>query len=137
MNRRSFIRALAAIAAAPYVARAAPILPTHYGRVRAPGFVIWASDLKETTYLAGGIGGGGATYEYSASFVIGPRHAIQNVTRIWADRKLVWTFDEEKEAWARVITPEEAKRSHAMIVCKDVNLSEYGNRFPNITIEGE
>lgn len=66
-------------------------LPRHFGTMRAPGSIIWATDLVESRETSGGKGRPSTTtYSYAASFAValGSR-PIREVGRIWADGNLL------------------------------------------------
>ncbi|RYE96205.1 MAG: hypothetical protein EOO78_21895 [Oxalobacteraceae bacterium] len=42
----------------------------HHGLVRAPGTVIWATQLTETSETSGGKGGSATAYSYTSSFAV-------------------------------------------------------------------
>jgi hypothetical protein len=68
-------------------------IPRVWGSVRIPGNMIWSSGIKEAkkTSRAGKGGPKQTTYTYSASFAVGLcRGEITDVTRIWADSKLLY-----------------------------------------------
>ncbi|MEP9352036.1 glycoside hydrolase/phage tail family protein [Xanthobacter sp. KR7-65] len=135
-------------------------LPRLYGRARLAGQVIWATRLKEVkkeeTQSLGGKGGSlsasTTTYTYYGNFAValceGP---VSRIGRIWADGKLLDTrrlhltfhlggadeapdpFIEAKQGAAG--TP--AYRGVAYIVFQNLELTDYGNRLPQVTVEVE
>lgn len=137
-------------------------LPRVYGRARLAGQVIWATKLlevkKEETQSIGGKGGSlspkvtTTTYTYYGNFAValceGP---VSRIGRIWADGKLVDTKrlqlsfhlgggDEAPDPWIEakqgaIGTP--AYRGVAYVVFQNLELTDYGNRLPQITVEVE
>lgn len=126
-------------------------------KVRASGNIIFATDFVEhkKTQKQGGKGGGGTstttTYSYSISFAIalccGP---IKGIARAWVDGKVVdlnsfnyrlylGTEDQMPDAYMEAknggagTTP--AYRGLAYIVFQDMDLTNYGNRIPQIQLE--
>ncbi|MFG1263176.1 MULTISPECIES: baseplate multidomain protein megatron [Xanthobacter] len=135
-------------------------LPRIYGRARLAGQVIWALKLKEVkkeeTQSVGGKGGSlsasTTTYTYYANFAValceGP---VSRIGRIWADGKLLDTrrlhitthlgaADEAPDSWIEAKqdaagTP--AYRGVAYLTFRNLELTDYGNRLPQITVEVE
>lgn len=137
-------------------------LPRLYGRARLSGQVIWATKLtevkKEETQSVGGKGGSlspkvsTTTYTYYGNFAValcaGP---VSRIGRIWADGKLMDTRrlhlsfhlggeDEAADPWIEAKqgaagTP--AYRGVAYVVFQNLELTDYGNRLPQITVEVE
>lgn len=137
-------------------------LPRVYGRARLAGQVIWATKLKEVkkeeTQSVGGKGGSlspkvkTTTYTYYGNFAValceGP---VSRIGRIWADGKLLDTrrlhlrfhlggADEAADPWIEakqgaIGTP--AYRGVAYVVFENLELTDYGNRLPQITVEVE
>ncbi len=137
-------------------------LPRLYGRARLSGQVIWSTRLREVaatqTQTAGGKGSSMApkassvTYSYFASFAValcaGP---VSRIGRIWADGKLLDTHqnmvrlhpggedqppDPLIEARQGALgTP--AYRGVAYVVFENLDLTRFGNRLPQITVEVE
>ncbi|MFG1203224.1 glycoside hydrolase/phage tail family protein [Xanthobacter aminoxidans] len=131
-----------------------------YGRARLAGQVIWATKLKEVkkeeTQSVGGKGGSlsasTTTYTYYANFAValceGP---VSRIGRIWADGKLLDTrrlhitphlggADEAPDSWIEAKqgaagTP--AYRGVAYLTFRNLELTDYGNRLPQITVEVE
>ncbi|HEY6815219.1 MAG TPA: hypothetical protein VI168_06740, partial [Croceibacterium sp.] len=67
-------------------------IPRHFGTMRAPGTVIWATDLVETSERSGGGKGrpSTTTYSYAASFAVAlASRPIRGLRRIWADGSLL------------------------------------------------
>uniref|UniRef100_UPI002FCFD22D baseplate multidomain protein megatron n=1 Tax=Xanthobacter dioxanivorans TaxID=2528964 RepID=UPI002FCFD22D len=135
-------------------------LPRIYGRARVAGQVIWATKLKEVkkeeTQSAGGKGGSlsasTTTYTYYGNFAValceGP---VSRIGRIWADGKLLDTRrlhlsfhlggeDEAPDPWIAAKQGEAgtpAYRGVAHVVFQNLELTDYGNRLPQITVEVE
>ena len=67
-------------------------VPALYGKVRAPGTIIWATDLKEQRESSGGGKGKPktTTYSYSISLAVAlSSRPIDRIGRIWADGNLL------------------------------------------------
>lgn len=133
----------------------API-PQHFGRMRAAGTIIWATDLVEHTETSGGGKGKPKTvsYAYSISFAVAlASRPIKGVGRIWADGNLlrgaagdlkvggtlrVYSGHGDQDpdpliASAQAACP--AFRHRAYAVFEDLALAEYGNRIPALMFE--
>lgn len=64
----------------------------HYGRIRTPGSIIWATDLIESNEKNGGGKGQPSvtTFSYTTSFAVAlASRPILDVGRIWADGNLL------------------------------------------------
>ncbi len=137
-------------------------IPRLYGRARLSGQVIWATKLKEVaateTQSVGGKGGSltpkasSVTCSYYANFAValceGP---VSRMGRIWADGKLLDTrrntvrihlggTDQPPDPWieARQGTLGTlAYRGIAYVVFENLDLTRFGNRLPQITVEVE
>lgn len=133
-------------------------LPRHFGRVRVPGTIIWATDLVEHREKQGGGKGKPSvtSYSYSASFAValGSR-PLRAIGRIWADGNLLrgahgdlkvgGTFrlhtGEGDQAPDPLIAAAEganrcpAFRGTAYVVFEDLDLGNFGNRIPALTFE--
>jgi len=136
-------------------------LPRVYGRARMSGQVIWATRLTEITtqsQSSGGKGTGSAarattvTHTYYANFAValceGP---LSRIGRIWADGKLLDTSgltirthlgsaDQPADPWIAARQGEEgtpAYRGVAYLVFENLDLTDYGNRLPQLTVEVE
>lgn len=137
-------------------------IPRLYGRARLSGQVIWATKLNEVkTAQDQSVGGKGGslsaksttvTYTYYANFAValcaGP---ISRIGRIWADGKLLDVgglsirahlggADQEPDSWiaakqGNAGTP--AYRGVAYLVFENLDLTDFGNRLPQITAEVE
>lgn len=135
----------------------API-PRHFGRMRVPGQIIWATDLVEHKDKQGGGKSGPSvtSYTYSASFAVAlSSRPIRAIGRIWADGKLLrgaagdlkvgGTFRFHDGAGDQAIDPLiaaaesagqcPAYRGTAYAVFEDLQLSDYGNRIPSLSFE--
>jgi hypothetical protein len=136
-------------------------IPKLFGRMRAAGSVIWATDLKEKRNKSGGGKGRPSvtSYSYSASFAVAlSARKVRAVRRIWADGNLLrgaagdfktglnafrlHLGDEDQAADPLIasamgvqLTP--AHRGVAYAVFEDLQLADYGNRIPSLTFEVE
>jgi putative tail protein len=132
-------------------------VPRVYGRMRVAGTVVWASDLEEQEASSGGKVGPERT-AYSASLAVAlSSRPIAGVGRIWADGKLIrgasgdfkvetrfrlMTGGEDQQvdpliAAAEGIASTPAFRGVALAIFEDLDLSEFGNRIPSLTLEVE
>lgn len=135
----------------------API-PRHFGRMRVPGQIIWATDLVEHSERQGGGKGSPSvtSYSYSASFAVAlASRPIESVGRIWADGKLLrgvagdlkvggafrlYTGHGDQRPDPLLAAAEgpglcPAYRGTAYAVFEDLQLAEYGNRIPSLSFE--
>ncbi len=130
----------------------------HYGRMRVPGSIIWATDLVEHRNKEGGGKGkpSTVTYSYTASFAVAlSSRPVAALGRIWADGNLLRgeagdlkvggtlrlhsghrdqppdPLIEAAEATGRC----PAFRGLAYAVFEDLQLEEFGNRIPSLTFE--
>ena len=133
-------------------------LPRHFGRMRVPGSIIWATDLVEHKQTEGGGKGRPSvtTYSYTASFAVAlASRPIQSVGRIWADGNLVRGAAGDLKAGGafRLYTGEgdqqpdpllaqvegeprcPAYRGLAYVVFEDLDLGDFFNRIPALTFE--
>ena len=133
-------------------------LPRHYGRMRAAGSVIWATELKEQRDKSGGGKGKPkvVSYSYSSSFAVAlASRPIIGVGRIWADGKLlrgaagdlkvagtlrVHSGAGDQPADPLIAAAEGASRCPAFrnvayAVFEDLALAEFGNRIPSLAFE--
>ena len=131
-------------------------IPRHFGRMRVPGTVIWATDLIETSSSEGGKGQPKVTtYTYAANFAVALSSTpIQRVGRIWADGNLLRgaAGDLKVEGEMRVYLGHGADevdpliladkgdhapafRDCAYVVFENLQLADYGNRIPAVTFE--
>lgn len=138
-------------------------IPRIYGTYRAAGNVIWSLDLHEEAHVEeyGGKGGGNTTeettYTYSGSWAVafceGP---IESVGRIWFDSVLekdsegtygvaltagnhtvyLGTEDQPGDWYIASDQPDTpAYRNVAYIVFNHIELENWGNRIPNVSVE--
>jgi len=135
-------------------------IPRLYGRVRASGSVIWATDIEETAQTSGGGKGRPKTtsYSYAASFAVAlSDRPIRGVRRIWADGKLIrgesgnwivpaamrlYTGTEDQAIDPLIASVEgignaPAYRGIAYAVFEDLQLAEFANHIPSLSFEIE
>lgn len=139
----------------------API-PEVAGRVRIAGQIIWATNFKEVakTETSGGgggkgFGGGGGTvqtttYTYYANFAVGLcEGVVDRVGRIWADGKPLdmsgvtmrlhrGTADQAPDSLIEGIEGSAnapAYRGTAYVVFDNLQITQFGNRLPQLTFE--
>ncbi|MDC0887375.1 phage tail protein [Altererythrobacter sp.] len=132
-------------------------IPRIHGKMRAPGSIIWATDLQESRETSGGGKGKPKTaaYSYSASFAIAlSSRPITGIGRIWADGNLLrgTAGDFKNEGLLRIhlghgdqnqdpiIAAAQgdacpAFRQLAYAVFEDLQLADFGNRIPALTFE--
>jgi len=133
-------------------------LPRHYGRMRVPGTVIWATDLVEHRETSGGGKNRPkvTTYSYTASFAVAlASRPIQGIGRIWADGSLlrgaagdlktagtlrIYTGEHDQQPDPLIAAMEgpsrcPACRGLAYVVFEDLDLSDFYNRLPALTFE--
>ena len=133
-------------------------IPRHFGRMRASGSIIWATDLVEHQSTSGGGKGKPTikTYSYTTSFAVAlASRPITGIGRIWADGNLLrGTAGDLKVGGAiRVYTGQfdqapdpliaaaegphncPAFRGTAYVVFEDLQLADYGNRIPTLSFE--
>lgn len=121
-----------------------------FGRARVAGTVIWAARLKEnrSTTRASKTSPKTETYAYSLSFAValceGP---IGGIGRVWADGQLIdlsrigyrlYLGDETQTPDALIEAIEgtaPAYRGLAYLVFEDLDITPYGNRPPNLSVE--
>lgn len=132
-----------------------------FGRSRIGGNMIWTTNFREVkttdTQKTGGKGGGGGstvttttyTYFVSCAFAFCEGNDRTTLGRIWADNKLLETSDitfrfypgstsqakddKIKATEGNANTP--AFRGVSYIVFEDLELTNFGNRIPQITAE--
>ncbi|MGE0109104.1 MAG: phage tail protein [Bdellovibrionales bacterium] len=139
-------------------------IPVLYGRVRVAGNMIWASDLIESEHEEGGLGKGGGyslssstsyTYSIHCAVALGSGE-IGGIQTIWADSKIIYQNGVWKSGVvgsASVYTGASdqdvdplmesycgsgnvpAYRGMAYIVLESLELSNFGNRIPNLSFE--
>jgi hypothetical protein len=133
-------------------------IPRHFGRMRVPGTIIWATDLVEHAERQGGGKGRPSVtaYSYTASFAVAlSSRPIAGVGRIWADGNLlrgaagdlkaggtlrVHTGWGDQEADPLIAAAEGANlcpawRGIAYLVFEDLELTDFFNRIPALTVE--
>jgi len=133
-------------------------IPRHFGRMRVPGSIIWATDLVEHEQTEGGGKGRPSvtTYTYTASFAVAlSSRPIRSVGRIWADGNLLrgaagdlkasgtyrlYTGEGDQDADPLMVEVEgeatcPAYRGLAYAVFEDLDLGEFYNRIPSLTFE--
>ena len=133
-------------------------LPRHFGKMRVPGSIIWATDLVEHSDTQGGGKGQPSvtTYSYSVSFAVAlSSRPIQSIGRIWADGNLIRgaAGDLKANGQLRLYTGQHdqppdpliqqhegasrcpAFRGLAYAVFEDLDLSDFFNRIPALSFE--
>lgn len=139
-----------------------------YGTHRMGGQIIWSTGLIETPNTVeqegggkGGAGGGSVTtttYTYSTSVAVAiAEGVVRDVTRIWADSKLIFDASQQDVTQGKVSfrfypgtddqLPDSAIqadrgaanapafRGIAYVVFEDLQLADFGNRLPNFSFE--
>lgn len=129
----------------------------HFGTIRAPGSVIWATDLVENKEKQGGGKGKPSvtTFTYSASFAVAlASRPIRNIGRIWADGNLLRGEAGDLKAGGElrihlghgdqlpdplIASAEGARtpafRGLAYCVFESLQLADFGNRIPSLSFE--
>lgn len=130
----------------------------HYGRMRAPGSIIWSTDLVEHRKQEGGGKGKPTTvtYSYSVSFAVAlASRPVAGIGRIWADGGLLrgaagdlkvggtlrlHAGRGDQEPDPLIVSAEAAgqcpaHRGLAYVVFEGLQLEEFGNRIPTLTFE--
>ena len=133
-------------------------LPLHFGKMRAAGSVIWATELVEHKDTASSGKGRPSvtTYTYTSSFAVAiASRPITGIGRIWADGNLLRGANGDLKvggtlrvhlghgdqaadplmAQAEGVTWCPAYRGLAYAVFEDLELADYGNRIPSLTFE--
>jgi len=135
-------------------------IPRVFGRVRVAGQLIWASQYKQTVIKSeqtsgGGKGGPKVTetdigYRYSISFSVALAQGIvTKIGRVWADGNLIdisqfttrfYAGDEAQTADPLIEEIEgtgntPAYRGLSYIVFEDMDLTNFGNRIPQLSFE--
>lgn len=133
-------------------------VPMQFGKMRAPGTIIWSTDLVEQRQRRGGGKGRPkvTTYSYSTSFAVAlSSRPIQGVGRIWADGNLLRgaAGDLKTGGALRIHTGEGDQRPDPLIaaaegegqcpafrglayaVFEDLELGDFGNRIPALSFE--
>ena len=131
----------------------------HFGTMRAPGTIIWATDLIEASETTGGGKGqpGTTSFSYSISFAVAlSSQPVAAVKRIWADGNLLrgsagdlkvggafrlHTGQGDQSPDPLIASAEGALcpafRGMAYCVFEDLQLADFGNRIPALTFEIE
>lgn len=133
-------------------------LPLHFGKMRAAGSVIWATELVEHKDTASSGKGRPSvtTYTYTSSFAVAiASRPIAGIGRIWADGNLLRGANGDLKVGGRLrvhlghgdqaadplmaqaegVTWCPAYRGLAYAVFEDLELADYGNRIPSLTFE--
>lgn len=132
-------------------------VPRHFGKVRASGSIIWATDLVESREKSGGGKGKPSvtSYSYSVSFAVAlSSRPITGIGRIWADGNLLRGAAGDLKVGgqfrlyrgfgdqlpdpllASACGPQcPAFRGLAYCVFEDLQLADFGNRIPALTFE--
>lgn len=131
-------------------------IPRHFGRIRAAGSIIWATDLIESKEKSGGKGRPSVTsFSYSANFAVAlASRPIASLGRIWADGNLLRGAQGDLKVGGELriynghgdqpIDPLIASdqgaacpafRGHAYCVFEALELGDFGNRLPGLTFE--
>jgi len=134
-------------------------IPRIFGRMRVAGTVIWSTELKESSTTEGGGKGQPSvtSYSYSASFAVAlSSRPVGSIGRIWADGTLLrGSAGDMKVSLGAVrlhdgsagqavdpliaaavgIDQAPAFRGLAYIVLEDLQLADFGNRIPSLTVE--
>ncbi len=131
-------------------------LPRHFGTMRAPGTIIWATDLAESRETSGGKGRPSTTsYSYSASFAVAlASRPIRGLGRVWADGMLLRGAAGDLKAGGTLRVhlghgdqaPDPliasargaacpAFRGLAYCVFEALQLADFGNRIPTLSFE--
>ena len=136
----------------------ASAIPRLWGRMRVAGQVIWATNFEEVsgTRTEGGSskGGGGTTkvteYTYYANFAVALCEGeIDGIGRVWADGKdfditgltvRIYTGTETQNADSLIIAKEGAAnapayRGIAYVVFERLDVTQFGNRMPQLSFE--
>ncbi|TRD19770.1 baseplate multidomain protein megatron [Palleronia caenipelagi] len=128
-----------------------------FGRIRVPGYVIWAAPYEEHMTeedVGGGKGGGGSqtvrNYRYTTSVALGLCEGpIARVGRVWADGREIARYDLDLRVYPgdEAQTPDPLIEAHegagqvpayrglAYVVIEDLELGRFGNRVPQFTFE--
>lgn len=132
-------------------------IPRHFGAMRVPGTLIWATDMVEHSNTQGGGKGSPTvtTYSYSISMAIAlSSRPLVGIGRIWADGTLLRGAEGDLKTGGQMrfysghgdhapdplIASAEgsycpAFRGTAHVVFEDLDLSPYGNRIPTLNFE--
>ncbi|MDR2858665.1 MAG: phage tail protein [Novosphingobium sp.] len=143
---------------APTTSTYGEALPRHFGRMRVPGSIIWATDLVEHSETQGGGKGQPSvtTYSYTVSFAVAlASRPIAGIGRIWADGNLlrgaagdlktggtmrIHTGWGDQAADPLIAAAEgvdrcPAWRGLAYVVFEDLALGDFFNRIPALAFE--
>ncbi|MCK9540996.1 MAG: phage tail protein [Novosphingobium sp.] len=133
-------------------------IPRHFGKMRVPGSIIWATDLVEHSSTQGGGKNKPkvTTYSYTASFAVAlASRPIEGIGRIWADGNLLRGAAGDLKAGGQMrlhtgrhdqpVDPLMAAiegagrcpayRGIAYVVFEDLELGDFFNRIPALTFE--
>lgn len=132
-------------------------IPRQFGRMRAPGTIIWSTDLIESKQKQKGRKGQPSTtvYSYSASFAVAISSTpIARLGRIWADGNLLRGAQDDLKVGGTLrvyrgfgndpVDPliaaakgaqAPAFRDCAYVVFENLELSDFGNRIPALSFE--
>ena len=132
-------------------------IPRHFGTMRVPGTIIWASDLAEQSATSGGKGKPSiTTYSYTSSFAVAlASRPLIGVGRIWADGNLLrgaagdlkvggamrfYCGDANQLPDPLIVAAEGADscpafRNLAYVVFEGLQLANFGNRIPTLSFE--
>ncbi|MBO9580745.1 MAG: phage tail protein [Sphingobium sp.] len=134
-------------------------IPRIFGRMRVAGTVIWSTELKESSTTQGGGKGQPSvtSYSYSASFAVAlSSRPVGSIGRIWADGTLLRGSAGDMKAplgalrlhdgsagqavdplIAAAVGVDQAPafRGLAYIVLEELQLADFGNRIPSLTVE--
>ena len=133
-------------------------IPRLWGRMRVAGQVIWATNFEEfsdtKTEGSGSKGGGGTAkvteYTYYANFAVALCEGeIDGIGRVWADGKdfdisglavRIYTGTETQTADSIIIAKEgidnaPAYRGLAYVVFERLDVTQFGNRMPQLSFE--
>jgi len=139
-------------------------IPRLFGTYRMAGNIIWSLPLNETKHVeesGGGKGGGGTKtestwYTYAGSWAVGLCEGeIDGVLKIWFDSILVYdgtdysgglnsgnysiylgTADQMPDWFIQKTNPDTPAFRHLVyFVFRDIELENYGNRIPRVSVE--
>jgi hypothetical protein len=121
-----------------------------FGKARVAGTIIWAGRLRENraTTRAGKTSGKTESFSYTLSFAVGLCEGpIDGIGRIWADGQLLdqsaiayrlYRGEESQTPDALIEAVEgtaPAYRGLAYLVFEDLDITQFGNRPPNLSVE--
>ncbi|MEO6092191.1 MAG: phage tail protein [Novosphingobium sp.] len=133
-------------------------IPRHFGTMRVPGSIVWATELVEhkQTQSGGKSRPSVTNYSYTASFaVVLSSRPIASIGRVWADGNLLrgaagdlkaggamrlYTGERDQAADPLIAASEGANRCPAYrglayVVFEDLELTDFFNRIPALTFE--